>query len=74
MISDVNKKLNLKVSDDIINRTLPYLNIRHSFVHQNGIVDNKFKLKYPYLNYKGNKIELTQEIIAYRVQKRTLER
>ena len=63
LIDNVNKKLNLKISDNLIENALPYLDMRHAFVHQNGNVDKQFMQKYPRLTYKENKIELTQGLI-----------
>lgn len=63
LIQEINKKLNLDVDNKVIEKALPYLEMRHSFVHQNGKVDKSFIKKYPELSYKKNKIVLKRETL-----------
>lgn len=63
LIKKINTKLNLKIEDGLIAAALPYLDMRHSFVHQNGEVDEEFKTKYPQLQYKKKKIFLNPDVI-----------
>lgn len=63
LVKTVNDKLALNIDSKIINEALPYLEIRHSFVHQNGEVNEDFKSKYPNLEYKGKKIQLSADLI-----------
>lgn len=55
LIKKIDKKLDLKISSQTIEDALPYLLIRHIFVHSDGKPDKEFKEKYPEfkLNQKG---------------------
>ncbi len=61
LIKKINKKLDLNIPDKTIKEALPYLLIRHIFVHSDGKPDEEFKEKYPQfkLNKKGQ-IDLLQ--------------
>ena len=60
-LKKINKKLDLNIPDKTIKEALPYLLIRHIFVHSDGKPDEEFKEKYPQfkLNKKGQ-IDLLQ--------------
>lgn len=51
LLIKINDKLNLGVSEESINKALPFLEIRHLLVHNDGKVDNKFIDLYPSFNY-----------------------
>ncbi|OHR15172.1 hypothetical protein [Neisseria sp. HMSC078C12] len=51
LLKKFNDKLNLEVSEESINKALPFLEIRHLLVHNDGKVDNKFRDSYPSFNY-----------------------
>jgi hypothetical protein len=60
LIKKIDKKLDLKLDINIINEALPYLLIRHLFVHSDGKPTEEFRSQYPQfkLNTKG-KIDLS---------------
>ncbi len=47
LITKIKNKLGLNVTDEIIQAALPYLKIRHIFVHSDGKPNQEFKEKYP---------------------------
>ena len=54
LVSFLNDRLNLGVSEDIINEAMPYLEARHKFIHADGLADEKYKSYFP-------NIELTDD-------------
>lgn len=64
LITKIIKKLNLNVETDVIEDAMPYLLIRHIFVHSDGKPNDDFKNKYPQikLNTKG-RISLTKTFL-----------
>lgn len=65
LISRINDRLGLNVSEEVIREALPYLDARHIFVHSDGKPDEEFMEKYPdiELDRKG-KIELNATFIS----------
>ena len=47
LIKKINNKLGLNIPEKVIKEALPYLLIRHIFVHSDGKPDKDFKEKYP---------------------------
>ena len=47
LVSAVNERLELGVSEETLQNALPYLEARHKFVHDDGLADEQFKEKYP---------------------------
>lgn len=47
LVSALNDRLNLGVSNETIANALPYLEARHKFIHADGKADDKFKADYP---------------------------
>lgn len=47
LVSALNDRLNLGVSQETIKNALPYLEARHKFIHSDGKADEKFKSDYP---------------------------
>ena len=72
LIKKVSIKLDLQIDEDVINEALPYLLIRHIFVHSDGKPTQEFKDKYPQisLNAKG-RIELSESMLLLARQKIT---
>jgi hypothetical protein len=60
LFKKINTKLDLQINESLINDALPYLLIRHIFVHEDGKPSSEFRNKYPIirLNSKG-RIDLT---------------
>ena len=59
VIQKINAKLNLGVSQARVNAALPYLEMRHLFVHADGVADNLFCKNFPKFGAKaGTKIAL----------------
>ena len=53
LLAKVNNKLDLGVNENLINEALPYLELRHVFVHSDGKPNKDFMSKYPF--FKKNK-------------------
>lgn len=47
LISKIKNKLGLSVNQEIIDKALPFLEIRHIFVHSDGKPNGDFQIKYP---------------------------
>lgn len=47
LVSALNDRLNLGVSQDTISNALPYLEARHKFIHADGKADDKFMADFP---------------------------
>lgn len=64
LLKKINIKLDLQIDEIIINEALPYLLIRHIFVHADGKPSADFKSNYPTIkiNTKG-RIELTETLL-----------
>lgn len=64
LIREINKRLDLGVSNEIIDAAMPYLDSRHAFVHADGLADDMFKRKYPNVALEDNgKIKLDKKIM-----------
>lgn len=64
LIKKVDAKLGLKIKDSLIDEAMPYLLIRHIFVHSDGKPNSEFKQKYP--NFKLNqksRIDLNLDMV-----------
>ena len=65
LINKICSKIGLSVEAQVIDDALPFLEIRHKFVHTNGIVDASFKKEYPMFSYdKDNYINLNKTILS----------
>ena len=47
LVSSLNDRLNLGVSQETIDNAMPYLEARHKFIHDDGMADEKFRTDYP---------------------------
>ena len=47
LLEKINNKLGLKVPQPVIDSALPFMDLRHIFVHRDGKPDSDFRLKYP---------------------------
>lgn len=57
-------KLGLNVSQELIDKSIPYLTCRHIFVHSDGKPNDEFKAKYPEIRLdKKNRIALDLEFL-----------
>ncbi len=64
LIKKINTKLDLQLSDDIINDALPYLLIRHIFIHSDGKPTDEFSAEYPFIKTDVKKrIKLSESIL-----------
>lgn len=64
LLEKLNDKLNLKVQQSSIDNALPYLELRHLLVHNNGEIDDVFANKYPSFGYlTGDKIKLDYDLL-----------
>lgn len=64
LIQKMNNKLALGVPDLVIKEALPYLELRHLFIHSDGVPDAEFCKKYPILGFKaGEKIALDYDLV-----------
>ncbi|OPY85562.1 MAG: hypothetical protein A4E65_00104 [Syntrophorhabdus sp. PtaU1.Bin153] len=65
LLTKLNDKLNLQVDTGKIDAVLPYLEIRHLLVHQDGLADQKFCDDYPNMGaIKGKKLKLDHALVA----------
>ena len=58
LISKIKNKLGLNIPQDSIDAALPYLEVRHVFVHSDGKPCEEFKRKYPEI-----KLDQSQRIL-----------
>lgn len=64
LIEKIDKKLGLGIGSEIISNALPYLEIRHLLVHNEGKADKDFCETFPFITAEENKsIKLTNDII-----------
>jgi len=64
LIEKMDKKLGLSIGEEIIANALPYLEIRHLFVHNEGKADKDFCETFPFIEAEEEKIiKLTDDII-----------
>lgn len=47
ILNEIPKRLGIEVSKDKINEVMPFLEVRHLLVHNDGKMDDKFKSSYP---------------------------
>jgi hypothetical protein len=65
LLVSIDKKLGLGVDKKLIQAAMPYLELRHLLVHQDGIPDQEFCKRYATLKAKpGKKIQLTNAITS----------
>lgn len=64
LLKKVSRKLDLEIDEDLINDALPYLEIRHIFVHSDGKPSQDFRNKYPFIRLRSNgRIELSLGVV-----------
>lgn len=64
LLRKVTRKLDLEIDDNLINNALPYLEIRHIFVHSDGKPTQDFRGRYPFIRLRSNgRIELSLNIV-----------
>lgn len=64
LINELNNRLGLDISENVINKAMPYFEARHKFVHSDGIPDEEYLQKYPQMKLTENgKIKLNKEIM-----------
>lgn len=65
LIKKICNKIDLEVEEEIINKALPYLDLRHKLVHMDGKADEEFKSKYKNFKYdKDDYVKLNQQVIS----------
>lgn len=62
MISELLEKLSLDVEEKLVEKALPYLNLRHQLVHADGAVDEKFKTENPTIPIRWGKAFITYKL------------
>jgi hypothetical protein len=70
LLTKVNNKLGLGVDDNLINEALPYLELRHVFVHSDGKPSREFMTQYPFFtkNQKG-RVDLNLDVVRKAFEK-----
>ncbi|WP_281838712.1 hypothetical protein [Cardiobacterium hominis] len=64
LIEKINNKLDLKIPENIIKEALPYLEVRHLLVHNNGKLDDKFIKNYRNFEHtNGKDIKLDYQLL-----------
>lgn len=77
LIKKIKSKLGLTINQSMIDDALPYLELRHVFVHSDGKPNADFKVKYPLFRYdQKHKVKLTNEVLnnAYEKVSKLLEK
>ena len=65
LLVSIDKKLGLGVDQKLIHAAMPYLELRHLLVHQDGTPDRDFCKRHPTLKAKiGKKIQLTDALTS----------
>ena len=65
LLTAIDKKLGLGADQTIIVGAMPFLELRHLLVHQDGIADRDFCKRYPVLKAKPQKkIQLSNRLTA----------
>lgn len=73
LIKKICNKIDLSIDETLIDEALPYLELRHKFVHTNGKVDDEFKNKFPMFSYSdSNFVKLNYQILGKARTKITL--
>lgn len=54
LVSALNIRLNLGVNAEIITNAMPYLEMRHLFIHNDGVADEIYRNKYPEIRVNGD--------------------
>ena len=61
----IDKKLGLGVDQKLIQAAMPFLELRHLLVHEDGIPDTDFCKRYPSLKAKtGKRIQITNALTS----------
>lgn len=55
LLQRMSNRLNLNVSQSLMDAALPYLMSRHIFVHADGVPPEDFRVKYPFIKRDDNK-------------------
>lgn len=64
LIKKTIKKLDLDVDSDIVEQAVPYLEIRHIYVHTDGVPKQEFLNKYPHIKLdKKGRIGLSRDLL-----------
>ena len=64
LIKKTIKKLDLEVDMNIVEQAIPYLEIRHIYVHSDGVPKQEFLEKYPYIKLdKKGRIGLSRNLL-----------
>jgi hypothetical protein len=63
LFEKISNKLALNVDAAIIQKALPYLEVRHFLVHTDGRLDNDFMKKYPHIKHKNEVVQLDYAFI-----------
>jgi len=64
LITKIKNKLGLNLSDAIINGALPYMELRHVFVHSDGKPSTDFRVRYPQFHLdQKHRIKLTSALL-----------
>lgn len=64
LINELNNRLGLNISEEVINKAMPYFDARHKFVHSDGTPDEEYLRKYPQMTLtESGKIKLNKEIM-----------
>ena len=68
LIDKLCSKTGISVDKKVIDDAIPYLEMRHKFVHTDGVVDEQFKLNYPMLSYNGDNYIRLNKTILFQLQ------
>lgn len=64
LLEKIANKLSLNIDKDLINKALPYLEVRHLLVHSDGKASDEFKQKHPKIKLNNNQVILNYTFIS----------
>jgi hypothetical protein len=65
LLSAIDAKLNIKIDAALRDAALPFLDLRHLLVHQDGHIDTEYCTKYPALGFvTGNKVTMSHTLVT----------
>ena len=64
LIKKISTKLSLNIDDELINEAIPYLEVRHFLVHNDGKLTQEFIDKYPEIRHNNGNIQLSYRLIS----------
>ena len=71
LITKIINKTGISIDQQIVDEVLPYLEMRHKFVHANGLVDEQFKSEYPMLSFDTDNYIILNKTVLSQLESKT---